>query len=108
MTRLAGEPLDRWLHDNHRRLQLQAGTASGGAEALELRARCLDACRFAREVIEQLAPAMGGIAPFAYHRDVNAHNILISVSEDEGVLYPQYALVDFGLAVDAARWMDRA
>jgi len=44
------------------------------------------------------------------HRDVNAHNILISVdaNTDTNAQTPQYGLVDFGLAVDAVQWMDRS
>jgi hypothetical protein len=104
MTRLAGEPLDRWLHDNQELWHCQGGCGDGIVAA----ALCLEAGRFAKELIQQLAPALEGIAPFAYHRDVNAHNILISVREAaDGALYPQYALVDFGLAVDSTRWMDR-
>jgi len=58
-------------------------------------------CRFARELIVQLAPTFERISAFAYHRDVNSHNILVS---GDDLMNLRFALVDFGLAVDMNKW----
>ncbi|CAL1144726.1 unnamed protein product [Cladocopium goreaui] len=52
---------------------------------------------------------MAAISQVTYHRDVNAHNILVQAAPGapapEGRA-PSYGLVDFGLAVDASGWCD--
>jgi len=103
MSRLAGEPLDKFLRDHRARLDAQAEADAGGGEppprGRPLQQAC-EACFYARLLVEQLVPTMTQIATLSYHRDVNAHNILVDVDGPE----PRYGLVDFGLAVDAARW----
>lgn len=101
MDRIPGDPLDRYLRD--RRQQLDVDLASCGDELVPdtILQQVLEAYSFARELLLQLSPTMERIATLAYHRDVNAHNILVSM-DDESM--PQYGLVDFGLAVDAAGW----
>eukprot|EP00913_Durusdinium_trenchii_P025435 g23879.t1 len=60
-----------------------------------------DSVILASELLQQLAPAFEEhIAHLAYHRDVNAHNILIDFEGNQ----PKYGLVDFGLAVDVQSW----
>lgn len=98
MSRLPGEPLDRYLHE--RRAKLQAGASQD--HCLEVS----DAFRFASMLVSQLVPTLERIAVLAYHRDVNAHNILIAIDSSREQPEPEFALVDFGLAVDAVRWMD--
>jgi len=97
MTRLPGQPLDTWLRLKQDEAQLQNFSSAS------LRIQGVgEACRFARELLLQLAPAFEEhIAALAYHRDVNAHNILIDMSEGPK---PKYGLVDFGLAVDVQSW----
>ena len=56
----------------------------------------------ARALIQQLAPTMAAVSQVTYHRDVNAHNILVEAAGKT----PSYGLVDFGLAVDASTWCD--
>ncbi|OLP94813.1 hypothetical protein AK812_SmicGene23122 [Symbiodinium microadriaticum] len=65
--------------------------------------RLRTAVAFARALVEQLAPTMASISSVAYHRDVNAHNILVDV---DAAGRPTHSLVDFGLAVNASTWMD--
>jgi len=69
----------------------------------------------AAQLVRQLAPTLDRIAPHAWHRDVNSHNVLLGDAADGGKLIvggdPEEAgrsasfwLIDFGLAVDAATW----
>ncbi|CAE7601834.1 unnamed protein product, partial [Symbiodinium sp. CCMP2592] len=86
MSRLPGIPLDTYV-----------------AEPPEVENRLRTAVAFARALVEQLAPTMASLSSVAYHRDVNAHNILVDV-DAAGI--PTHSLVDFGLAVNASTWMD--
>jgi len=95
MARIAGEPLDRFLR-NWQRETVDATQNRRSQPPLE---QVAEACRYAKALVTQLAPTMERISKLAYHRDVNAHNIL--VTQDDG---PQFGLVDFGLAVNASRW----
>lgn len=98
MGRLPGEPLDQYLHEQ--RVQMQAQPSTPAAQGLA------QACYLARELLVQLAPTMERVSTLAYHRDVNAHNILIEAKNwnTDTSAEPWYGLVDFGLAVDAATW----
>lgn len=96
MSRLHGDPLDKFLQDQ---------ALSPRASHVPVERQVCDAFRFARCLVVQLAPTVASIAKIAYHRDVNAHNILVAASIP-GEAEPQFGLVDFGLAVDAVRWMD--
>lgn len=96
MAKLPGEPLDRFLRTRQKEAE--------AAQHLPVLPRVVEACRFARELVLQLAPTMERISALAYHRDVNAHNILVTVTEGADGPEPQYGLVDFGLAVNATRW----
>lgn len=104
MTRIPGEPLDRYLRDRRHQLDVEMSELSDDALLEALQGQVVEAHRYARELILQLAPTMEKIAALAYHRDVNAHNILLSIDNQIPGAIPQYGLVDFGLAVDASRW----
>lgn len=96
MTRLPGEPLDTFLRVRQDEQQLPDRSAGSRMEMMN------EAFHFASELLQQLAPAFEEhIAALAYHRDVNAHNILIDFSNGSN---PKYGLVDFGLAVDVQSW----
>eukprot|EP00931_Biecheleriopsis_adriatica_P049478 TRINITY_DN28623_c0_g1_i2.p1 TRINITY_DN28623_c0_g1~~TRINITY_DN28623_c0_g1_i2.p1 ORF type:complete len:1033 (-),score=164.30 TRINITY_DN28623_c0_g1_i2:92-3190(-) len=97
MTRLPGQPLDSFLRQKQQDLQhCDFSTPSSVSQ------RVGEACYLAKELLLQLAPAFEEvIAGLSYHRDVNAHNILVDLAD--GVT-PQYGLVDFGLAVDVLCW----
>jgi hypothetical protein len=98
--------LDRYLHQRRQQLdQTLAGISDEQQRASERMRQLCQACQFAQDLVDQLSPTMDRIAVLAYHRDVNAHNILISVEETaEQGSQPQFGLVDFGLAVDATKW----
>jgi len=101
MSRIPGMPLDRFLQE--RKAKLQAVAAYDPSSASSSAQQVAEAFSSACALTSQLMPIMASIAAVAYHRDVNAHNILISMDQ---AAKPQFGLVDFGLAVDAARWMD--
>mmetsp|Transcript_61808 Transcript_61808/g.160358 ORF Transcript_61808/g.160358 Transcript_61808/m.160358 type:complete len:459 (-) Transcript_61808:29-1405(-) len=95
MTRIFGEPLDSFLkryQDQHRR-----GTNVPTVHTQHLQ----DAFAVATELLLQLAPAFEEISGVAFHRDVNAHNILVDTAWGHS---PRFGLVDFGLAVDISCW----
>eukprot|EP00747_Dinoflagellata_sp_TGD_P023689 gnl/TRDRNA2_/TRDRNA2_130004_c0_seq1.p1 gnl/TRDRNA2_/TRDRNA2_130004_c0~~gnl/TRDRNA2_/TRDRNA2_130004_c0_seq1.p1 ORF type:complete len:795 (+),score=102.33 gnl/TRDRNA2_/TRDRNA2_130004_c0_seq1:359-2386(+) len=92
MTRLPGEQLYHFLE--RRRLTISLVRT-------EPRQQLAEACDFTRLMLGQLAPALLRVASLSYHRDANPHNILI---EDAAGDSPQFGLIDFGLAVDSARW----
>lgn len=89
MTRMPGEPVDLFLQDWRRKTV--AGRRCTAAQSVH----------FARELLVQLCPTFEEISAVAYHRDVNAHNILI---EGGWSATPSFGLVDFGLAVDSECW----
>jgi len=85
MERVTGETLDGWEAKKKGKLPFD------------------DSCLVARIMLEQLAPTFERVAEIAFHRDVNAHNILINVDNDD-VTTANFTLIDFGLAVDARDW----
>jgi len=94
MTRISGEPLSDFLD-----LWRPVAPRSRG----ETYRQFAEACWLAKELISQLSVAFEHISACSYHRDVTPRNIL--VEDPEGFKGgPQFGLIDFGLAVDAARW----
>jgi len=91
MTHIAGDSLNRFL-------DRRASSASWASKPPKQ--RFMEACNYTRELLAQLAPTFARISTVAYHRDVNPRNIL--VDEKDGNIC--YGLIDFGLAVDTARW----
>mmetsp|Transcript_28776 Transcript_28776/g.67055 ORF Transcript_28776/g.67055 Transcript_28776/m.67055 type:complete len:560 (+) Transcript_28776:2-1681(+) len=90
MTRVPGTPLEQFLEQQRRKW---AG--------LESKRHFAEACHYSGELLVQLAPALEHLSSRVYHRDVTPRNILI---DDSGPSGPRFGLVDFGLAVDAAKW----
>lgn len=102
MTRVPGEPLDSFLKR----------TPPSGQDVQSAVRR---GCMLAMQMIRQLAPTLETVSSKAVHRDVNAHNVLISDAIDGGCFVgcaePEEAasranfwLIDFGLAVDSTTW----
>jgi serine/threonine protein kinase len=102
MTRVPGEPLDAFLKR----------TPPAGQD---VQAAVRRGCMLAMQMIRQLAPTLETVSRKAVHRDVNAHNVLLSDAVDGGVFRscaePEEAaaranfwLIDFGLAVDSTTW----
>ncbi|CAE7349346.1 unnamed protein product [Symbiodinium natans] len=105
MARLPGECLDSWL-------RRAPPPNQDGPSAVRR------GCALAMALIRQLGPTLERLAPHAWHRDVNSHNVLLSDALDGGRLMPCadveetskracFWLLDFGLAVDAATWPQR-
>lgn len=102
MSRVPGESLDAFL-----RRPPQPG--QDGQKSIRR------GCALALALIQQLGPALEFLAPHAWHRDLNSHNVLISDAMDGGRFWDQvpvqdigkrasFWLIDFGLAVDATTW----
>lgn len=103
MTRVPGESLDAYLRRAPPR-------ADDGPTAVRRGAA------MASRLIRQLGPTLERIAPHAWHRDVNSHNVLISdidggkprLSEssnlEQDARRANFWLIDFGLAVDSTTW----
>lgn len=75
---------------------------------------CLEALRrgvvLAVRLIQHVGPSLQKLAPIAWHRDVNSHNILVDGAPDtadESYLkkHATFWLIDFGLAVDSQSWV---
>lgn len=102
MTRVPGEPLDSFLKQPPPPGQdVQASVRRG--------------CMLAMALIKQLGPTLELISQKAIHRDVNAHNVLLSdgvaggpfrcnVDPEEAAARASFWLIDFGLAVDSTTW----
>jgi len=74
-----------------------------GETSLQMLTRRLwEPCLYTKELIVQIMPTLERISSVAFHRDINPRNILIDCPEGAG--RPNYGLVDFGMAVDAAQW----
>mmetsp|Transcript_26915 Transcript_26915/g.68402 ORF Transcript_26915/g.68402 Transcript_26915/m.68402 type:complete len:524 (-) Transcript_26915:631-2202(-) len=98
MTRLPGNPLEQHLERQRAALKRR----SPGADD---RFRFAEACRYAGELLCQLAPTLEAFSCRVYHRDVTPRNILLDERRGtNGRMMPHFSLVDFGLAVDAAQW----
>lgn len=104
MARVPGESLDSW----YRR---QAPSGQDGPSSVRM------GCALAIALIRQLAPTLEQVAPYAFHRDINSHNVLVSdinggrfdCSSDIEDLSRRasFWLIDFGLAVDAKTWPEK-
>mmetsp|Transcript_5830 Transcript_5830/g.13900 ORF Transcript_5830/g.13900 Transcript_5830/m.13900 type:complete len:863 (-) Transcript_5830:99-2687(-) len=100
MTEVAGMPLDHFLLKQAETTSPAAGSTNPG----DLVGRVAEASNFAMALLSQLAPVLRYISKHLVHRDVNAHNILVEGSLSD----PQFALVDFGLAVELEQWRARS
>lgn len=112
MTQIPGESLNRYLdrrrcerqRSERRRQESGRGPSPQVSEGQAPARQFAEGCRYARELVAQLAPAFARISALAYHRDVNPRNILVDDHPPENDGRPRYGLIDFGLAVDATRW----
>jgi len=101
MARIPGMPL-MLLLEQHRLQRMNNDSPETKCQSAESFLSSLtEPCRFAWELVAQLAPTLERISTLAYHRDVNPRNILIDAGDDAGL---KYGLVDFGMAVDALHW----
>lgn len=119
MTRLPGEQLDDWLRRAAAVVappQQSGGHPQGGkvsGAALQPWPSFLKrGIMMADRLIRQVGPTLEQLAPLAWHRDVNSHNVLVSDGVENSFLDPadngdraDFALCDLGLAVDSRSWV---
>jgi len=96
MSLLEGIPLESFLESQQQRLKAQSHDGEQPCHQFA------EACRCAGHLLVQLAPILEAFSNKVYHRDITPRNIQIQESSDGGD--PTFGLVDFGLAVDAAKW----
>lgn len=108
MTFVPGGALDRWVYgisdEEHKTVdvaQLVDGHLPGGQQGSW---HLTDARAIVRELLSQLSGVFAALEPIAYHRDVSSHNVLILSSDHETPPRPNFALIDFGLAVRSGSW----
>eukprot|EP00928_Gymnodinium_smaydae_P037603 TRINITY_DN26071_c0_g1_i2.p1 TRINITY_DN26071_c0_g1~~TRINITY_DN26071_c0_g1_i2.p1 ORF type:complete len:787 (+),score=110.67 TRINITY_DN26071_c0_g1_i2:177-2363(+) len=103
MTIVPGESLDVFFR---RPLAL---VPSGVSLEHAATAACRRGCKLVERLLADVSPVLRLLEPIAWHRDVNAHNILIDghLEEHTGNIIAETAsfwLIDFGLAVDSETW----
>lgn len=108
MARLPGEQLDMWI----RRTAIAPTGIRGDVRTWTSAIR--GGCAMAERLVRQIAPILDRLAPMAWHRDVNSHNLLVSDVVTGDCLAPRleqmastvsFWLIDFGLAVDSRTWV---
>lgn len=113
MSFISGVVLDQWVYGisdaQHKRVDVNelvyGRLPNGRQQTLGLH----EACHMTHCLLEQIASVMGALEPFAFHRDVSSHNVMInfpSAKEDGTMGNPNFALIDFGLAVNSRTWND--
>lgn len=111
LSRLPGEQLDDWLRRAATAVVDDVTRKSGKAQPTWT-SEIARGVSLAEHLVKQLGPALEHLAPLAWHRDVNSHNILISDSLERTTLDPKLSgdrsafwLCDLGLAVDSRGWV---
>lgn len=108
MSFCPGGALDKWLYgisdEEHKSVdiaQLIDGRLPGGQQAnWNLR----NSHSIVRDLIKQLSGVFAALEQIAFHRDVSSHNVLVDFPEGQNAVRPQFALIDFGLAVRSGSW----
>lgn len=107
MSFVPGGPLDKWLYgisdEEHKTVdvaQLVDGHLPGGQQGSW---RLTSACAAVREQLLQLSGVFSSLQPIAFHRDVSSHNVLVNFPDGDSER-PEFALIDFGLAVRSGSW----
>jgi len=96
MTVVPGEALDVFIRQPLARGQTRLAALQRG-------------CALAAKLIRDLAPTLQLLAPIAWHRDVNSHNVLVDGASESAFAEGHagdacFWLIDFGLAVDSQSW----
>jgi len=108
MSFVPGGALDKWLYgisdEEHKTVdvaQLVDGHLPGGQQGSWM---FTNSCVIVRHLLSQLSSVFAALQPIAYHRDVSSHNVLVHFLDDDP-LRPNFALIDFGLAVRSGSWI---
>jgi len=114
MSFVRGFALDQWLYgigdEEHKHVDVSQLVEGGLPGGRQLSMKFSGACNFARGLVSQLAGVFMALQPIALHRDVSSHNVLVDlrggdpVNDGEGAPKPNFALIDFGLAVRSGSW----
>lgn len=109
MSFLRGRPLDQWLYsmsdEEHKRVDAKLLVFGGLPGSRQRSMPLAAAASFAQDMVSQLVPVLADLQPYAFHRDISSHNILIEVCEAlDGKEGAHFGLIDFGLAVRASSW----
>mmetsp|Transcript_54917 Transcript_54917/g.100313 ORF Transcript_54917/g.100313 Transcript_54917/m.100313 type:complete len:1124 (+) Transcript_54917:138-3509(+) len=116
MTRLPGEQLDDWLRRAATAVTTPSSTVPGIIDKrISWTSQLKRGITMAERLVRQIGPTLQRLAPLAWHRDVNSHNVLVSTDVAEGALLSDepkdlgnsamFWLIDLGLAVDAHSWV---
>lgn len=112
MSRLPGEQLDDWLRRAAAEVISSAATPAPDHRPVTWTSFLKRGGTMAERLVKQIGPALEGLAPIAWHRDVNSHNILVSDIIEQDLLDPtdagersEFWLCDLGLAVDSESWV---
>ncbi|CAK0829416.1 unnamed protein product, partial [Prorocentrum cordatum] len=103
MSCLPGEQLELWLHG-------MSDAACARAASVPWTSHLRQGCAMADLLIRQLGPTLELLAPLAWHRDVNSHNVLVSdapghLGAEEADSAASFWLCDLGLAVASESWV---
>jgi len=103
MTKVPGIQLDSFLEmcRNPCNAVNNAALATATAVVAAQSQTLSGVCKFARDMLSQLAFIFECMSPVVYHRDVSPHNILIDIMNSSGF---KFGLVDFGLGSDLQSW----
>jgi len=98
MSKIPGESLGAYLNSWKQR----HGGVLNSSNPQVIATQAAEACVWTLELISQLLPAFESISQRAIHRDVNTHNVLVSIGGEHHT--PQFGLIDFGLAIETQNW----
>lgn len=109
MTKLQGMPLDKWLYGVSEKTlmkinmtELLDGPLPDGKHSTH---SLVAASSVATALLSQISPVFATLSGIAFHRDISAHNFLVDDSQiADGIDSPDFAVLDFGLAVRAHSW----
>eukprot|EP00927_Polykrikos_kofoidii_P059375 TRINITY_DN54536_c0_g1_i1.p1 TRINITY_DN54536_c0_g1~~TRINITY_DN54536_c0_g1_i1.p1 ORF type:complete len:1066 (+),score=139.92 TRINITY_DN54536_c0_g1_i1:136-3333(+) len=111
MTRLPGEQLDEWLRRSATVASTRNDPSHANGEWPPWPSHLVSGVVMAERLLLQMGPTLEGIAPLAWHRDVNSHNVLVSDAVEGCFLNPtdsgqrsDFSLCDLGLAVESRSW----
>lgn len=109
MSFVPGGALDKWLYgisdEEHKTVdvaQLVDGHLPGGQQGSWT---FRNSCSIVRTLLLQLSGVFAALQAIVFHRDVSSHNILLHFPEGDESLRPNFALIDFGLAVRSGSWI---